>query len=101
MPAACAISASARPRQQTSPRRRRKPSRPCTAWAAASGRGRIDDHLLGNTKKALASETQLSTYGIGRELSAGVGVISSISFCSKEGRDHGRYRNNKRTTATP
>jgi ATP-dependent DNA helicase RecQ len=36
------------------------------------GRGRIVDHLLGNTKKALASETQLSTYGIGRELSAGV-----------------------------
>jgi superfamily II DNA helicase RecQ len=64
------------------------------------GRGRIVDHLLGNTKKALASETQLSTYGIGRELSAGVGVISSISFCSKEGRDHGRYRNNKRTAAT-
>ena len=34
------------------------------------GRGRIVDHLLGKTKDALASETQLSTFGIGREFSA-------------------------------
>jgi len=34
------------------------------------GRGRIVDHLLGRTKGALASETQLSTFGIGREFSA-------------------------------
>jgi ATP-dependent DNA helicase RecQ len=34
------------------------------------GRGRIVDHLLGKTKDAPASETQLSTFGIGRELSA-------------------------------
>ncbi|HEU0159362.1 MAG TPA: DNA helicase RecQ [Hyphomicrobiaceae bacterium] len=34
------------------------------------GRGRIVDHLLGKTKDALASETQLSTFGIGREYSA-------------------------------
>jgi ATP-dependent DNA helicase RecQ len=34
------------------------------------GRGRIVDHLLGSTKDARASETQLSTFGIGRELSA-------------------------------
>src|SRR5262249_1915562 len=36
------------------------------------GRGRIVDHLLGKTKKAFAAETQMSTYGIGRELSAAV-----------------------------
>ena len=35
------------------------------------GRGRIVDHLLGTTKDALASETQMSTYGIGREFSSG------------------------------
>lgn len=35
------------------------------------GRGRIVDHLLGKTKDALASETGMSTYGIGREFSAG------------------------------
>ena len=35
------------------------------------GRGRVVDHLLGKTKDALASETQMSTYGIGREFSAG------------------------------
>src|SRR5262249_53275195 len=34
------------------------------------GRGRIVDHLLGKTKGALASETQLSTFGIGREFGA-------------------------------
>src|SRR5262249_26915070 len=34
------------------------------------GRGRIVDHLLGRTKDVLASETQLSTFGIGREFSA-------------------------------
>src|SRR5262249_60972086 len=34
------------------------------------GRGRIVDHLLGRTKDARASETQLSTFGIGREFSA-------------------------------
>jgi ATP-dependent DNA helicase RecQ len=34
------------------------------------GRGRIVDHLLGKTAHAPASETQLSTFGIGRELSA-------------------------------
>src|SRR5215469_12609890 len=34
------------------------------------GRGRIVDHLLGKTKDALASETRLSTFGIGREFSA-------------------------------
>jgi ATP-dependent DNA helicase RecQ len=34
------------------------------------GRGRVVDHLLGKTKMAFASETQMSTYGIGRELSA-------------------------------
>jgi ATP-dependent DNA helicase RecQ len=34
------------------------------------GRGRIVDHLLGKTKDAQASETQLSTFGIGREFSA-------------------------------
>ena len=34
------------------------------------GRGRIVDHLLGKTKDASDSETQMSTYGIGREFSA-------------------------------
>jgi len=34
------------------------------------GRGRIVDHLLGKTKDARASETRLSTFGIGREFSA-------------------------------
>jgi ATP-dependent DNA helicase RecQ len=35
------------------------------------GRGRIVDHLLGKTKDAVPSETRMSTYGIGREFSAG------------------------------
>jgi ATP-dependent DNA helicase RecQ len=35
------------------------------------GRGRVVDHLLGKTKDAFASETAMSTFGIGRELSAG------------------------------
>ena len=35
------------------------------------GRGRVVDHLLGKTKDAFESETRLSTFGIGRELSAG------------------------------
>jgi ATP-dependent DNA helicase RecQ len=35
------------------------------------GRGRIVDHLLGKTKDAPASETGMSTYGIGGEFSAG------------------------------
>src|SRR5262249_53143230 len=34
------------------------------------GRGRMVDHLLGKIKDALDSETQLSTFGIGREYSA-------------------------------
>jgi ATP-dependent DNA helicase RecQ len=34
------------------------------------GRGRIVDHLLGKTAHSPASETQLSTFGIGREFSA-------------------------------
>jgi ATP-dependent DNA helicase RecQ len=34
------------------------------------GRGRIVDHLLGKTKDAPASETKISTFGIGREYSA-------------------------------
>ena len=34
------------------------------------GRGRVVDHLLGKTKDAFASETEMSTYGIGREFSA-------------------------------
>ena len=34
------------------------------------GRGRVVDHLLGKTKDAFASETALSTWGIGREFSA-------------------------------
>src|SRR5499433_3512645 len=34
------------------------------------GRGRIVDHLLGKSAHAPASETQLSTFGIGREFSA-------------------------------
>jgi ATP-dependent DNA helicase RecQ len=34
------------------------------------GRGRVVDHLLGKTKDAPASETQMSTWGIGREFSA-------------------------------
>jgi ATP-dependent DNA helicase RecQ len=34
------------------------------------GRGRIVDHLLGKTKDASTSETQMSTFGIGREYSA-------------------------------
>lgn len=34
------------------------------------GRGRVVDHLLGKTKDAPAHETQMSTYGIGREFSA-------------------------------
>ncbi|HJU30378.1 MAG TPA: DNA helicase RecQ, partial [Hyphomicrobiaceae bacterium] len=34
------------------------------------GRGRVIDHLLGKTKNVAQSEAQLSTYGIGRELSA-------------------------------
>ena len=34
------------------------------------GRGRVIDHLLGKTKDAGASETALSTFGIGREFSA-------------------------------
>jgi ATP-dependent DNA helicase RecQ len=33
------------------------------------GRGRVVDHLLGKTKEASASETQMSTYGIGKEFS--------------------------------
>jgi ATP-dependent DNA helicase RecQ len=32
------------------------------------GRGRIVDHLLGVTKDAHAAETQMSTFGVGREL---------------------------------
>jgi ATP-dependent DNA helicase RecQ len=35
------------------------------------GRGRIVDHLLGNSKDLRVRETAMSTYGIGRELSAG------------------------------
>jgi ATP-dependent DNA helicase RecQ len=35
------------------------------------GRGRVVDHLLGKTRDAFDSELQMSTYGIGRELSAG------------------------------
>jgi ATP-dependent DNA helicase RecQ len=35
------------------------------------GRGRVVDHLLGTTKEPFASETSLSTWGIGREFSAG------------------------------
>ena len=34
------------------------------------GRGRIVDHLLGKTKEPFASETAMSTWGIGREFSA-------------------------------
>jgi ATP-dependent DNA helicase RecQ len=34
------------------------------------GRGRVVDHLLGKSKDASASETQMSTYGIGKEFSA-------------------------------
>jgi len=34
------------------------------------GRGRIVDHLLGKTKDSPASETQPSTFGIGREFRA-------------------------------
>ncbi len=34
------------------------------------GRGRIIDHLLGKSKDASAYETGMSTYGIGREISA-------------------------------
>jgi ATP-dependent DNA helicase RecQ len=33
------------------------------------GRGRVVDHLLGKAKEASASETQMSTYGIGKEFS--------------------------------
>jgi ATP-dependent DNA helicase RecQ len=35
------------------------------------GRGRVVDHLLGKTNGAFESELRLSTFGIGRELSAG------------------------------
>jgi ATP-dependent DNA helicase RecQ len=35
------------------------------------GRGRVVDHLLGQTKNAFVSETAMSTYGIGREFTAG------------------------------
>jgi ATP-dependent DNA helicase RecQ len=35
------------------------------------GRGRVVDHLLGKTNGAFESEMQLSTFGIGREVSAG------------------------------
>jgi len=35
------------------------------------GRGRVVDHLLGKTKNAFASETRMSTWGIGREFGAG------------------------------
>jgi ATP-dependent DNA helicase RecQ len=35
------------------------------------GRGRVVDHLLGKTKDAFESEMRLSTFGIGRDLSAG------------------------------
>jgi ATP-dependent DNA helicase RecQ len=34
------------------------------------GRGRIVDHLLGKTKEPFASETAMTTWGIGREFSA-------------------------------
>ena len=34
------------------------------------GRGRVIDHLLGKTKDVMASESAMSTYGIGREFSA-------------------------------
>jgi ATP-dependent DNA helicase RecQ len=34
------------------------------------GRGRVVDHLLGKTKEPHASETSMSTWGIGREFSA-------------------------------
>jgi ATP-dependent DNA helicase RecQ len=39
--------------------------------AGRFGRGRVVDHLLGKTKDAFESEVRLSTFGIGRELSAG------------------------------
>ncbi len=35
------------------------------------GRGRVVDHLLGKSKDAFESEMRMSTFGIGRELSAG------------------------------
>ena len=35
------------------------------------GRGRVVDHLLGKTKEPFASETAMSTWGIGGEFSAG------------------------------
>ena len=35
------------------------------------GRGRVIDHLLGRTKEVQPSEAQLSTFGVGGELSAG------------------------------
>jgi ATP-dependent DNA helicase RecQ len=35
------------------------------------GRGRVVDHLLGKTKDAFESELRMSTFGIGRDLSAG------------------------------
>jgi ATP-dependent DNA helicase RecQ len=34
------------------------------------GRGRVIDHLLGKTKDVMATESAMSTYGIGREFSA-------------------------------
>jgi ATP-dependent DNA helicase RecQ len=36
------------------------------------GRGRVVDHLLGTTRGAFESETRLSTFGVGRDLSASV-----------------------------
>jgi ATP-dependent DNA helicase RecQ len=35
------------------------------------GRGRLVDHLLGKTRQAFESEARMSTFGIGREFSAG------------------------------
>src|SRR5262245_542118 len=51
-----------------SPWRRRRPLSAVQRLGGRFGRGRIVDHLLGKTTDASASETKISTFGIGREL---------------------------------
>ena len=69
-PAASATSASTRRRPPTPPRPRRRRSRPCTAWAAASAAAASSTTCSARPRTPSASETGLSTCGIGRELSA-------------------------------
>ena len=46
------------------------------------GRGRIVDHLLGKTREVSASESEMSTFGVGKEFSPGGwrGVLDQLMF---------------------